>query len=269
MAAPFRLTAITNDPQLAAACDRAGVDRIGVDIERLKKRDRQGHIRNTRISDHNLRDLDRLRSVVRRAQLFARINPICANTQSEIEEAIERGAHVLMLPYFQTAAEVERFVRIVDGRAIATLLLEHISAVVRLHEILAVGGIAEIVIGLNDLSLSCGLPNSFEMLGSDLMASIAHALRARGVPFGFGGVARAGDENLPIPADYVFAQHARLGSRAAWLSRSFFGTDPLQLNMDQEISRLRARLDWWTAQPSTIIERNLSGMRLIVARMRP
>ena len=53
----FRFTLITNDPALAARADRAGVDIIGVDIERLNKAARQGHIKRARISDHELADL--------------------------------------------------------------------------------------------------------------------------------------------------------------------------------------------------------------------
>ncbi len=72
---PFVLTAITNDPGLAARADAAGVDRVGIDIERLNKSARQGHLAHARISNHRLADLADLAPVLRRAALFARLNP--------------------------------------------------------------------------------------------------------------------------------------------------------------------------------------------------
>lgn len=152
MARDFILTALTADPELASRCDESGVDRIGVDIERLGKAERQpgaGH----RISDHELNQLATLRPRVTRATLFARLNPLHKESPAETDQAIAGGAGVLMLPYFKTAGEVESFVRQVDGRATVALLLESITAVSRLHEILAVAGIDEVMVGLNDLSL--------------------------------------------------------------------------------------------------------------------
>ena len=113
----FRLTLITNDPALADRADRAGVDVIGVDIERLNKSARQGHIRDARISDHELSDLKWLAAEVRAAALFARLNPLHEGSKGEIDSAVAHGAAVLMLPYFFSASEVEGFVRLVDGRA--------------------------------------------------------------------------------------------------------------------------------------------------------
>ena len=238
---------------LAAAADAAGVDRIGVDIERLNKQARQGHVANARISAHDLGDLVKLGAVVRRAALFARLNPLHDGSAGEVSAALEHGAGVLMLPYFTTAREVERFVRLVDGRAAVSLLLETAAAAVRLHEILAVGGIDEVMIGLNDLHLSSGLDHPFELVVSELMAALSAQIRAQGVRFGFGGLARVGDDSLPVPADLVIAQHARLRSTAAWLSRSFFaGLAPARLG--PEIERLRARLDFWATQPEDVLD---------------
>ena len=41
MTTDFRLTLISRDPDLIRAADGAGIDRIGIDIERLGKRERQ------------------------------------------------------------------------------------------------------------------------------------------------------------------------------------------------------------------------------------
>src|SRR5687768_18349093 len=69
------LTLWTGDPRLAARADAAGVDRIGVDLERLGKAERQRGL-GTWISAHAEADLAALAPALTRAALFARVNPI-------------------------------------------------------------------------------------------------------------------------------------------------------------------------------------------------
>ena len=249
----FTLTAITRDLHLARMADAAGVDRIGVDVERLFKRDRQGHVPGARISDHELTDLAALRSGIGRAALFARVNSVHAQSGDEVNASIAAGASVLMLPFFKGPTEVETFVRLVDGRARVSLLLETVAAVVRLHDVLDVDGISEVMVGLNDLRLSTGVDNPFEPVASDMMAVVAHQVLERGCAFGFGGLPRVGDTALPVPPDLVIAQHARLGSTSAWLSRSFFGEHPDTIDLADEVSRLRNRIRYWMNQPTDVL----------------
>ncbi len=257
----FHFTLITVDTALAERADAAGIDLIGVDIERLNKPARQGHIANARISDHELAGLKALRSVVRWSALFARLNPLHSRSEEEIETALAYGAAALMLPFFTTAAEVDRFVRLVDGRAKIVLLLETAAAVVRLHDILSVGGIDEVMVGLNDLHLSTGVSHHFELVASDLMSLISDLVRAQGIRFGFGGLGRAGDESLPVPSDLVLAQHARLSSTSAWISRSFFDGAPASIDLGAEIARLRNRLSFWAAQPPSVLLAQREALR--------
>ena len=245
----FVLTAITRDLDLAARADAAGVDRIGVDIERLGKQNRQAHVCGARISDHELSDLHALRRVVRRAALFARVNPLHDGSHCEVEHAIAAGAGALTLPFFVCPSQVEAFVRLVDGRAAVVLLVETAPALVRLRDIVSVSGIDEVIVGLNDLRLATGVANQFELVVSDVMSMIADTVRSRGLRFGFGGVARACDCSLPVPSDLVLAQHARLESTSSWLSRSFFRPDPDAVDVNREIAALRARVAYWREQP--------------------
>ena len=67
----FALTLFTNDAALAAQADAAGVDRIGVDLERIGKSARQGHLA-TWISEHVEPDLAAITPVLKRAATFAR-----------------------------------------------------------------------------------------------------------------------------------------------------------------------------------------------------
>lgn len=238
------LTLWTSDTGLAARADVAGVERIGVDLERLGKRERQGGL-GTWISSHTEADLAAVGTALTDAELFARVDPLHDGTAAQVERVLAAGTRVLMLPMFTRAAEVERFVEIVAGRAEIVLLLETAEAVAAVHEIAAVEGVGEIHLGLNDLTLALGLSNRFMLLASPVAERVARAVTAAGLRFGAGGIGRADDAALPIPADLVYAQYARLGAGAALVSRSFFGDDPDGLDLAAEVGRARRRMDEW------------------------
>ena len=248
----FRLTLITEDPGLAADADRAGVDRIGPDLEQLGKKERQAGL-NTRLSHHQIDDVARVGRSLSRAKLFVRVNPINAGSAAEVDAVIARGARVLMLPFFRTAGEVETFVRLVDGRASIMLLVETAAAVVRLRDILAVAGTSEIMVGLNDLRLELGVNNHFEVLASPVLDAIAREVHAAQLPFSVGGVGRPDDRSLPVPVDLVFAQFPRLGATGAWLSRSFLRDVPTDWDFGRAVAALRRRLtEWAHASPADL-----------------
>jgi hypothetical protein len=246
----FRLTLITNDPLLAAQADRAGVNRVGVDLESLGKEERQaGH--DTRISRHTWGDLSRIAPALRQAALFVRINPIHSGTAREIETALDLGARVLMLPGFRTADEVAAFTGAVRGRAHCILLLELAPAVARIRDILAIRGVDEVMLGLNDLHLQFGVSNPFEILASPVVDMLAAEVMHKGLPVAVGGVGRVDDAGLPIPTDLVYAQYPRLGATGAWLARSFCDSPPAGWTLGEGVSALRKRLNEW-AGASTI-----------------
>jgi hypothetical protein len=248
----FRFTLLTNDPVLAAKADNCGVNRIGLDLEWLGKAERQsGH--DTRLSGHKLEELDVIAGSLVQAELFVRLNPINANTPDEVETALRSGAEVLMLPYFRTAAEVATFIRLVDGRAFVTLLVETASAIVRIREILAVPGVNEIMIGLNDLRLELGVKNHFEVLASPMLDMLASEIAKTKLAFSVGGVARTDDRSLPISPDLVFAQFPRLNATGAWISRSFFRDVPPDWEIGAAITSVRRRLtEWASASPESL-----------------
>lgn len=209
---------ITNDPRIAAMADEAGVDRIFIDLETVGKQLRQGGM-NTVQSDHTLADIQAVRPAVKRAELMVRINPIYEWSREEIEATLAAGADTLMLPYFHTPEQVQTFLSCVNGRARTILLVETPEAVERLDEILQLPGIDECHIGLNDLHLGYGRKFMFELLADGTVDRIADKFRQYGIPFGVGGIARLGRGILP--AEYILAEHIRLGSEAVILSRSF------------------------------------------------
>ncbi len=244
----LKLMYITNNPDVALVAESAGVDRIFVDMEYIGKSDRQGGM-DTVQSKHTISDVITIRNVITKCQLMVRCNPMHGATneftssKQEIDAVIAAGADVIMLPYFKTAQEVRDFVRIVDGRAITLPLVETPEAVNCIDEILAIDGIDEIFVGLNDLSLGYGKKFMFELLVDGTVEMLCEKFKQKGIPYGFGGIASLGKGMLP--AEYIIKEHYRLGSSCVILSRSFCNTslvdniDAIRNIFEVEIDRLR------------------------------
>ena len=241
----FLLTLLwSEDAELVARADAAGIDRIGLDIESLGKAERQKSL-GSWISPHRLDDLAGLRRIVRQGELFCRLNPILPGSRAEIERAVECGVDVLMLPMFTTAAEVATFVALVAGRAKVVPLLEHRLAAERVDDIVAVDGLDCVHVGLTDLALSLKLRNRFSLLTSALLERIAEAVHKRGLRLCVGGIGRAMDASQPIPTDLIYAQYPRLDATGALVSRAFFGPDPLAVDVAAEVAACRERMAYW------------------------
>lgn len=266
----IKLMYITNIPRIAAMAEAAGVDRIFIDLESVGKQLRQGGM-NTVQSDHTLADIRTVRPAVTRAELLVRVNPIYDWSREEIETALGFGADTLMLPFFRTAAQVEQFLSCVDGRAKTILLVETPEAVENLDEILRLPGIDECHIGLNDLHLGLGRRFMFELLADGTVDRITDKFREYGVPFGVGGIARLGRGILP--AEYILAEHVRLGSQAVILSRSFCNDILFSDRPDRdtvfarEVRKLRETEAQMRAMPESFFRENRAKLQRIVARI--
>ncbi len=221
---------ITNLPEVAKIAEDVGVDRIFVDLEYIGKDLRQGGM-DTVQSKHTLDDVARISDILTKAELLVRVNPIhkateaYGSSQEEIDAAIENGADILMLPYFKTPEEVKTFVACVRGRVRTMLLIESPEAAERIDEILAVDGIDEVFIGLNDLSLGYGKKFMFELLADGTAERLIEKFKAKGIPYGFGGLASL--EGGLLPGKMVLGEHYRLGSECVILSRSFCNTSKI------------------------------------------
>ncbi len=237
---------ITNSVELAVFALASGADRIFVDLEFIGKLERQSHL-DTLISRHTVGDVAALRPFVPPGALHVRINALHENSFDEINDVIAAGADTIMLPMFRTAAQVELFVRMVGGRARTSLLVETLGAAGCLKECVAVRGVDEVHIGLNDLHLELDNDFMFEPLANGLVDVMAAVLNEACVPFGIGGVARVGEGLLP--AELILSEHARLGSNAAILSRTFHrqvvSVEEIREQMDfgAEIKKLRLAYD--------------------------
>ena len=254
----FKFLFITNNPKIAVFVFNQGADRIFIDLEILGKVERQGHL-NTVISRHSSEDISLLRPLLPRGALLVRLNPVNPNTEIEVDDAIQRGADVLMLPMFRGADEVRRFCKAVNSRAKVCLLVETVAAMENLAACVEVPGVDEVHIGLNDLHLEMGCRFMFEPLVSGHVERMTETLKKAGIPFGIGGLARMGEGMLP--AEMLLSEHARLGSTCAILSRTFHRQAgsveeiQAQMNFADEVKKLR--MAYQASCGSTIEELNL------------
>lgn len=215
----LRLMYITNDPTIGKIAQKSGVDWIFIDLEYIGKKDRQAN-RNTVISAHTIEDIIRMRAVIDKSQLLVRVNPLGKWSKKEIDDSISAGADVIMLPFFKNKKEVEEFIDLVDKRVKTCLLVETMSAVNSIDEVLEVEGIDYIHIGLNDIHIERKTSFMFEFLADGYVDALANKIKNKNIPFGFGGVAYIGSDLLPRAED-IITEHYRLDSTGIILSRSF------------------------------------------------
>jgi 2-keto-3-deoxy-L-rhamnonate aldolase RhmA len=245
----MKLMYITNKPAVARIAEDAGVDWIFLDMEVIGKAFRQSGL-DTVQNHHTIDDIKRIRKTISQSKLLVRINPIhdalenYPSSKNEIEASIDAGADILMLPYFKTVEEVKTFIHLVNGRAKTLLLLETVEAANLIDEILEVPGIDMIHLGLNDMHLELGKKFMFELLADGTVERLGDKIKAKGIPFGFGGIATL--DGGALPGSMVLKEHVRLGSSMVIVSRSFCNTEIItDLNevkriFDTGISDLRA-----------------------------
>lgn len=239
----LKLMYITNDPEVASIADGAGVDRIFIDLEQYGKEKRQKNWDSVK-SKHSISDIPKVKAAVKNAQMFVRTDPIFDGFSDELEGVLACEPDVVMLPYFKTVREVETFIKAVDGRATTSLLLETREAAEQIDDIISVGGIDEIHIGLNDLSHSYGKKFLFEELADGTVDRLVERFKADGIKnYGFGGIASLGSGLLP--AEMIIPEHYRLGSNCAILSRAFCDVskvgdiDEIRRVFDEGVSAIR------------------------------
>lgn len=240
----LKLMMLTHNPVIASSADAAGIDRIFYDLEYINKRERQTG-RNTVISEYDIDGIGKIKQVLKNSKLLVRVNPIYFNSQKEIEDILKYSPDYLMLPMVMDESDVKKFVTLVKGRAKIIIMIETAQSLARIDNILDVEGIDEIFIGLNDLHISMQLDCMFELLSGGLVEYLANKCNLKQIEFGFGGIARIGQGELP--ADNIIGEHYRLGSKTVILSRSFKGTlnddgnNMFELDLLNEVNKVRNR----------------------------
>ena len=112
------------------------MDRIGLDLERIGKRERQPGTQLW-LSDHEESRLPAIAAALRRANLFVRCNPPHAASNVEIERLLVAGAEVIMLPAFVCADDVRRALDAIAGRARLVPLVALPQAIGELEKLVA------------------------------------------------------------------------------------------------------------------------------------
>ncbi|MGN0452666.1 MAG: aldolase/citrate lyase family protein [Ruminococcus sp.] len=263
----IKLMYLTSDSESALLAESAGADRIFLDLEVLGKEERHGHL-DTVVSHSSLDDVKRLREAITKAELLVKCNPVHSALKEEIDRMIADGADIIMLPYFKTAGEVRYFLDCVGRRVRTVLLFETAEAVDAVDEILEMSRIDEAYIGLNGLHLSCKQSFVFEPLAEGTVDMLCEKFRARGIPYGFGEISRIG-EGL-IKSDDIIAEHKRLGSTCAILSRSFINeadtSRPVE-DIKDEIALIRKRENQVNAWSEAQLEENRSKVKTAAAQI--
>ena len=226
----MKLMYITKNPDIAKIAEGAGIDWIFVDMEFIGKGSRQGGL-DTVQNHHTVADVAAVKSVVNKAKVLVRVNPVhdvlpdYPSSKDEIDAVIGAGADIVMLPFFKTIREVEEFVGYVGNRAKTCLLVETPEAAEILGQIVKVPGIDMIHIGLNDMHLALKMKFMFQLLADGSVDKWAKIIKDEGIPFGFGGLASL-DGGI-IPGRMILKEHYRLGSQMVIVSRSFCNADKI------------------------------------------
>ncbi len=227
----LNLMYITNNKIIASIAEKNGVDRIFIDMEYIGKEKRQEGMDTVKLR-HTIDDVISIRKTITDSEILVRVNPIHSKSSyyedstDEINRVIDAGADIIMLPMYRTLQEVDKFVKLVDGRAKTILLTETPEACEIMDEVLDYKAIDELHIGLNDLHLAYHKKFMFELLADGTVDKICSKIRKSGKQFGFGGIARIGYGLLP--AEYIISEHYRIGSTRAILSRAFCNIEKLQ-----------------------------------------
>ena len=232
---------ITNNPEFAKYISEKGVNRIMIDLEKIGKNERQGHL-DTVISDHKLIDIKLVKKNIHNtgSEIITRINPVHQNTKHEIEQAINFGTDYIMLPMFNSKSEVETVIKHINKKVKLILLFETPKSILNIDQIIELDQINEAHVGINDLSIAFDLKFMFELFSSSILEFITQKFKKRKIPFGIGGISRIGTGILD--PKLILSEHVRLGSSRVIVSRSFTqkfqSKEKLILHMDfgKEIS---------------------------------
>ena len=271
----LELFMIVNDDEIARYVVQHGVTRLFVDIEVMNKAERQAGL-SSWLSNQSLVDAERIRIAAPRAHLMVRINPMHEGTAREVEAVCGMGADSVMLPMFRSADEVARFVELIGGRAEPVPLVETTDALQVVPRIAERLGLSRVHFGLNDLHLELKSEFMFQPVADGMLDDAAASLRESGTRFGIGGLARWGEGE--VPPKLVLAEHVRLGSDAAILSRTLHrGATTLEqlketVDFPTEMGRLRLTYARYRADDSGLVQRRheefVSRVHAVVERRR-
>lgn len=211
----FELWLFTTDADLACRCVDAGVEGVVIDWESANKMERQLGT-DLECNQDTVEDLIRIRKAVS-TKIVCRINAMGVGPEDEVESAIGAGADLILLPMVKCREDVEKFLKFINLRTAAGILLETEEAVANAAKIAELP-IDYAYVGLNDLAISRKSKNIFTAVADgtvDRLREIFSKPR-----FGFGGVTVV-DKGFPVPFGLLLDEMSRLDCDFGFLRRSF------------------------------------------------
>lgn len=245
----FELLVFAADPARAAAVLNAGASGVIVDWENKGKPERQQGA-DTEINFFGPEDLLRVRRRVN-GHVICRINGFHGGTAEEIQKALDSGAGEIFLPMVRSLDHAERFLRWVNGRAQASILIETQQAILLAPELGAMP-FRRIYIGLNDLAIDRGSSQLFAPVADGLLDSVRPHISTPA--FGFGGLTLP-ERGSPVPCRLLLGEITRLDCSFTFLRRSFWrDTEGRDLNV--EVPRILAAVTRAQMRRSDEVERD-------------
>ncbi len=204
-----------NDAPRATRSLTHGIRHFLADWEISDKAERQKDF-DTEIAPVTVDDLRAL-AAVKGAATWCRINRHGPYTARDIDEAVAAGADGIFLPMVTAPAEVEDFLRQVNGRCATGILVETLEACAMARD-LAKFPLERVYFGLNDFAISRGGGSIFRAVLDGSVERMREVFS--GQTFGFGGMTavEAGD---PLSARMLLQEMARLRCQYTFLRRSF------------------------------------------------
>ncbi len=252
----------TCDVNLGLQAQRAGVYSVIVDWERAGKYERQCE-HPFEINVDGPEEVSLLAECLN-CPVTVRINSLGPYTQQEIEQALTLGAGIVMLPMATHPSEVERFVRMVRGRA-KTLIQIETQNLATYCEALRDIEWDFVHIGLNDLSISRNSNWLWEPLYDGTVEHICSTLKGRA--YGFGGATIVGG-GQPIPFIHLLREMARLKCGMGILRRTF-KREIVGRDMRAELNALHAFYDAALSRKQEAVDEDHQALIRVLSEVYP
>jgi len=241
-------------PNALSVAKAAGINTFLVDWEYRGKHSRQENA-GTEVDPGTLADLEAAVSF-KDSSVYCRINEYGPWTREEVENAIEAGAKCLLLPMVKQVDEVESYLKMVNGRCGAGILIETVDATKNSKQ-LAKLLIDTVYVGLNDLAIDRRSTTIFEAVADGTVERMRETFTHG--RFGFGGVTVV-DEGDPIPCKMLLQEMQRLDCHFSFCRRSF-KRDIANKNIAKEVMYLRQY--WMKLEQRSKFQREVDHRALV------
>lgn len=245
-------------PEMVRHALTSGISSFLIDCENHGKKDRQAGF-DTEINAGTPADLVGITQWPG-TKAYLRIDRFSHDTQDELNQAIDLGAEVLLLPFVTSPHEVEQFLRLIAGRCRAGILVETVAACDCVEE-LAAFPLDVVYVGLNDLMISRRSNSLFEPILDGTLAMIRSVFPK--TRFGFGGATDV-ECGSPIPCRMLLQEMHRLSCQFTFLRRSF-KRDVSPLDMPYAVSRIQALWQMLHQRSHAEVESDHESLKSLIA----